>query len=153
VTHTPEEAVRGLWSVLNDRDYDAIADWVTDDCIYYDVPLGPALSARGPVDIAKRLRVGWGELAAYENHDGTLVAGPQGDEVDVLYEHSETWTFKTGETLHLLFATVHKVRDGKVSLWRDYWDYNALTTAAPQEWQDGLLTADTSWLYDATGEV
>ena len=38
MTRTPEEAVRGLWSVLNDRDYDGIADWVTDDCIYYDVP-------------------------------------------------------------------------------------------------------------------
>ena len=148
-TRTPEEAVRGLWAVLNDRDYDAIADWVTDDCIYYDVPLGPAFSARGPGDIAKRLRVGWGELAAYENHDGTLFAAGE----DVLYEHSETWTFRTGETLHLLFATVHKVRDGRVSLWRDYWDYNALTTAAPQEWQDGLLTADTSWLFDATGLV
>ena len=71
MTRTPEEAVRGLWAVLNDRDYDGIADWVTDDCIYYDVPLGPAFSARGPVDIAKRLRVGWGELAAYENHDGS----------------------------------------------------------------------------------
>ena len=74
MSRPPEEAVRGLWAVLNDRDYDAIADWVTDDCIYYDVPLGPAFSARGPVDIAKRLRVGWGELAAYENHDGLLVA-------------------------------------------------------------------------------
>lgn len=146
---TPEEAVRGLWGVLNNRDYDGIADWVTEDCIYYDVPLGPAFSARGPVDIAKRLRVGWGELAAYENHDGTLVANDE----DVLYEHSETWTFQTGEVLHLPFATVHKVRDGRVSLWRDYWDYGALTSAAPQEWQDGLLTADTSWLYDATGEV
>ena len=72
MTRTPEDAVRGLWAVLNDRDYDGIAAWVTDDCIYYDVPLGPAFSARGPVDIAKRLRVGWGELAAYENHDGTL---------------------------------------------------------------------------------
>ena len=151
MSRTAEEAVRGLWAVLNDRDYDAIADWVTDDCIYYDVPLGPAFSARGPVDIAKRLRVGWGELAAYENHDGLLVA--DGVDAVVMYEHSETWTFRTGETLHLLFATVHKVRDGRVSLWRDYWDYNALTTAAPQEWQDGLLTADTSWLYDATGEV
>lgn len=150
---TPEEAVRGLWSVLNDRDYDGIADWVTDDCIYYDVPLGPAFSARGPADIAKRLRVGWGELAAYENHDGLLVADGSGDEAVVMYEHSETWTFASGEVLHLPFATVHKVRDGRVSLWRDYWDYNALTSAAPQTWQDGLLTADTSWLFDATGLV
>ena len=144
-----EEAVRGLWRALSARDYDGIADWVTDDCIYLDVPLGPAFAARGPAGIAARLRVGWGDLAAYENHDGLLLA--DGD--DVMYEHSETWTFASGEVLVLPFVSVHKVRDGRVSLWRDYWDYNALTTAAPQEWQDGLLTADTSWLYDATGEV
>ena len=38
-----DEAVRGLWRTLSDRDYDGIADWVTDDCIYLDMPLGPAL--------------------------------------------------------------------------------------------------------------
>ncbi len=54
---------------------------MTDDCIYLDVPLGPAFAARGPADIAKRLQVGWGDLAAYENHDGLLVA--DGDARDV----------------------------------------------------------------------
>ena len=108
---SPAEAVRGLWSVLNDRDYDGIADWVTDDCVYLDVPLGAAFAARGPVDIVKRLQVGWGALAAYENHDGLLVA----DGEVVMYEHSETWTFASGEVLTLPFATVHRVRDGRVS--------------------------------------
>ena len=143
---TPTDAVRGLWLVLNDRDYDGIADWVTDDCIYFDVPLGPSFAARGPADIAKRLRVGWGDLAAYENHDGLLLA--DGDAV--MYEHSETWTFATGEVLDLPFVTVHRVRDGRVSLWKDYWDYSALTSAAPAAWLDSLAGADTSWLFDAT---
>ena len=53
----------------------------------------------------------------------------------------------------LPFATVHRVRDGRVSLWKDYWDYNAIMTAAPASWVDGLATADTSWLFDATGLV
>jgi len=146
---SPAEAVRGLWRTLSDRDYDGIAEWVTDDCIYLDVPLGPAFAARGPVDIAKRLRVGWGELAAYENHDGLLLA--EGD--DVMYEHAETWTFGTGEVLVLPFVSVHKVRDGRVSLWKDYWDQNALYAAAPAAWVEGLASADTSWLFDATGLV
>ncbi len=146
---TTADAVRGLWLVLNDRDYDAIADWVTDDCIYYDVPLGPAFAARGPAGIAARLKVGWGELAAYENHDGLLLC--DGD--DAMYEHSETWTFATGEVLDLPFVTVHHVRDGRVSLWKDYWDYSALTNAAPAAWLDSLATADTSWLFDASGVV
>ena len=146
---TPAEAVRGLWSVLGDRDYAALADWVTDDCIYLDVPLGPAFAARGPAAIAARLKVGWGELAAYENHDGLLVA----DGEHVMYEHSETWTFSSGEVLQLPFVSVHRVRDGRVCLWKDYWDYNALTSAAPAAWLDSLAAADTSWLFDATGLV
>ena len=141
--------MRGLWRTLSDRDYDGIAAWATEDCIYLDVPLGPAFAARGPVDIAKRLRVGWGELAAYENHDGLLLA--DGD--DVMYEHSETWTFGTGEVLVLPFVSVPRVRDGRVSLWKDYWDQNALYAAAPAAWVEGLAGADTSWLFDATGLV
>lgn len=70
-----------------------------------------------------------------------------------MYEHSETWTFATGEVLELPFVSVHRVRDGKVSLWKDYWDYAALTSAAPSAWLEGLATADTSWLFDATGLV
>ena len=144
---SPEEAVRGLWRTLSARDYEAIADWVTDDCIYYDVPLGPALAARGPADIVRRLKVGWGELAGYENHDGLLVA--DGDAV--MYEHSETWTFSSGEVLELSFVSVHRVREGRVRLWKDYWDYSALTNAAPAAWVESLATADTSWVFDATG--
>ena len=149
MTRTPEEAVRGLWRTLSARDYDGIADWVTDDCIYLDMPVGPAAAARGPVDIIKRLQLGLLDLAGYENYDGLLVA--DGDVV--MYEHSETWTFSSGEVLHLPFVSVHRVRDGRVSLWKDYWDYGALTTAAPAAWLDSLATADTSWLFDATGLV
>ena len=147
MTRAAEEAVRGLWRVLDARDYEGIADWVSEDCIYFDVPLGPAFAARGSVGIAARLRVGWGGLAAYENHDGLLLTG--GD--DVMYEHSETWTFTSGEVLELPFVSVHRVRDGRVTLWKDYWDFNALTSAAPSSWLDSLATADTSWLFDASG--
>lgn len=150
MTRSPAEAVRGLWQTLSRRDYDAIADWVSDDCIYLDVPVGPAFAARGPADIAKRLQVGWGGLAAYENHDGLLVADDDGN---AMYEHTETWTFPTGEVFTLPFVTVHRVRDGRVCLWKDYWDYGAIMSNAPASWVDGLATADTSWVYDATGEV
>lgn len=59
MTRSPAEAVRGLWEVLDRRDYAGLSAWVTDDCIYLDAPLGPAFSARGPAGIAARLQVGW----------------------------------------------------------------------------------------------
>lgn len=142
-----KDAVLSLWRTLSTRDWDRIGDHVTDDCVYVDMPVGPAAAARGPVDIVKRLQVGLRDLAGYENHDGLLVA--EGDAV--LYEHSETWTFTSGEVVTLPFVSVHRVRDGKVALWKDYWDFGTVQNAAPADWMEKLMTADTSWMFDATG--
>lgn len=149
--HTTDSsgAVRTLWQALSRRDWDAVAAAVTDDCVYVDMPVGPALAARGPVDIVKRLKVGLEPLAGYENHDGLVLS----DGPDVMYEHSETWTWETGETLVLPFVSVHRVDDGRVSLWKDYWDFGAVTDNAPPGWLEALGDADTSWIFDATGLV
>ena len=150
---TPREAVLGLWRTLSARDWEGLAAWLTDDCVYVDMPVGPAAAARGPADIVKRLQVGLLALAAYENHDGLLAVDPRPDGDVVMYEHSETWTFATGEVVQLPFVSVHRVRGGKVALWKDYWDFGTVQNAAPPDWLEGLLTADTSWMFDATGVI
>ncbi|GAA3712565.1 nuclear transport factor 2 family protein [Gordonia hankookensis] len=139
--------VRGLWSALAQRDWDAAMNFLADECIYVDMPYGPTLAARGPHDIVKRIKVGFEPLAAYTNHDGVLVA--HGD--DVIYEHSERWEWASGEVAVLPFVTVHRVVDGKVTLWKDYWDAATLINSAPATWMDDLAKADTSWVFDATG--
>jgi limonene-1,2-epoxide hydrolase len=144
-----DDTVLGLWKSLSARDWDAVKTYLSEDCIYADMPVGPALAARGPEDIVKRLKVGLEPLAGYENHDGLLVSNG----VDVMYEHSETWRWPTGETAVLRFVTVHRVEDGKVTLWKDYWDMSGLTATAPPTWLEDLATADTSWVFDATGLI
>jgi limonene-1,2-epoxide hydrolase len=107
----------------------------------------PAVSARGPENIVKRLKMGLAPLAGYENHSGLLLSnGP-----DVMYEHSETWTFETGEQGVLRFVSVHQVVDGKIAVWKDYWDMNSLISFAPPSHFENLATGDTSWVFDATG--
>ena len=143
-----DDVVLGLWRALSRRDWDAVKTFLADDCLYADMPV-PALSARGPENIVKRLKMGLEPLAAYENHDGLLVSnGP-----DAIYEHSETWTFPTGEQGVLRFVTVHQVIGGKVTVWKDYWDMNSLVAFAPPNHFENLATADTSWVFDATGLV
>lgn len=133
-----EDVVRGLWQALSRRDWEAIPTFLSDDCLYVDMPV-PALSARGPEGIVKRLKMGLEHLAGYENHTGVLVSNSS----DVLYEHSETWTFATGEQGVLRFVTVHKVVDDKITVWKDYWDMNSLVAFAPRttskHWQMGTL--------------
>jgi limonene-1,2-epoxide hydrolase len=146
---TTTEAVLGLWAALSRRDWDAVAAHVSEDCLYVDMPVGPTLAARGPADIVKRLKVGLESLAAYENHDGLLVV----DGENAMYEHTETWTFASGEIFVLPFVTVHRVIEGRVALWKDYWDFGAIANHAPPGWLEGLAEADTSWVFDATGLV
>ena len=140
--------VVGLWQALSRRDWDAVKTFLAEDCLYVDMPV-PALAARGPEDIVKRLKIGLEPLAAYENHDGVLVANGS----DVSYEHSETWTFASGEQGVLRFVTVHKVAKGKIVVWKDYWDMNSLVAFAPPNHFENLATADTSWVFDASGLV
>ena len=144
-----EETVLGMWHALSDRDWEKLKTFIADDCIYVDMPVGLAAAARGPEDIVKRLKVGLESLAGYENHDGVLVSNG----VDAMYEHSETWNWVTGESTVLQFVTVHKVRDDKITLWKDYWDFGGLLNHAPADWMEQLAAADTSWMFDATGLI
>ena len=144
-----EKTVLGMWHALSDRDWEKLKTFIADECIYVDMPVGPAAAARGPEDIVKRLKVGLEPLAGYKNHDGVLVTNG----VDVMYEHSETWNWVTGESTVLQFVTVHKVRDGKITLWKDYWDFGGLVNHAPADWMEELAKADTSWMFDATGLI
>jgi len=147
-TSPVRNTVLGLWQALSRRDWDAVKTFLSDDCLYVDMPV-PALSARGPDDIVKRLKMGLEPLVGYENHSGLLVC----DGPDALYEHSEMWTFATGEQGVLRFVTVHKVVDGKVTVWKDYWDMNSLVAFAPPNHFENLANADTSWVFDASALV
>src|ERR1700746_4148504 len=97
-----DDTVLGLWQVLSRRDWDNVKTFLSADCIYVDMPVGPTLAARGPDDIVKRLKVGLEPLAGYENHDGGLVATG----ADGRYEHSETWRWSAGQTALLRVVSV-----------------------------------------------
>ena len=144
-----EDTVLGLWKALSARDWEAVKEYLAEDCIYLDMPVGPTAAAKGPEDIVKRLKIGLASLASYENFDGLLLD----DGRDAMYEHHEEWHWKTGESAVLKFVTVHRVEGEKITLWKDYWDMGALANHAPPTWMEDFATADMSWIYDATAEV
>jgi limonene-1,2-epoxide hydrolase len=143
-----EETVLGLWKALSDRDWQSVRSFLSDDCLYVDMPM-PATAARGPENIVTRLKIGLESLASYVNHDGLLLSNG----VDVIYEHSETWGWHSGETVRLAFVSVHRVEDDKITLWKDYSDFNTLLSAAPPSYVEGLASVDTSWVFDASDLV
>jgi limonene-1,2-epoxide hydrolase len=144
-----QEVVLGMWQALSRRDWDAVKIFLSQDCIYLDVPVGPAAAARGPEDIVKRLKIGLEPLSSYENFPGLMVDNG----VDVMYEHHEEWHWATGESAVVQFVSVHRVANGKITLWKDYLDMGVLANQAPPTWLADFATADMSWVFDATGLV
>ena len=144
-----EETVHGLWAALSVRDWDSVASFLSEDCIYLDVPVGPTAAAKGPSDIVRRLKIGLEPLASYENFAGLLLTNG----TDAMYEHHEEWHWATGESAVLRFVTVHRVVGGRITLWKDYWDMGALANHAPPTWLEDFAAADMSWVFDATGLV
>ena len=53
---TPSEAIRGLYAAFNARDAVCVASFLTDDCVYEDLLLGPATVCRGKEAFMNALR-------------------------------------------------------------------------------------------------
>jgi len=144
---SPKETAASFWDALYARDWPRIRSFFAPDSIYYDVPVGPAAAGRGPDSIEARLRLGLEGLAGYDHKPGQVVA--EGD--TVITEHIEVWRWPSGEEVALPFVSVQHIRDGVITLWKDYWDSQTLMAAAPASWHERLDNADLSWVFDATG--
>lgn len=142
------ELVARFWATLYARDWDAIPAFFGPGSVYWDVPAGASTAAKGPAGIVARLQLGLEGLSGYEHFQGPIVE--QGKHV--VTEHREVWHWPTGETVSLPFVSMMEVEDGVITLWKDYWDYGTLMSAAPAAWHERLATADVSWLYDATDD-
>jgi limonene-1,2-epoxide hydrolase len=127
--------VERFWSDLGRRDWDAIGRYFGPVSHYTDV-CAPVEGAIGPERIVARLRLGIEPLAAYEPQPPRLVVADGGA---VIVEHSETWTWATGETVTLPFVSVHEITGETIMRWFDYWDLQTLMNAAPAAWIEHIM--------------
>ena len=132
-TETNKRIVRRLWDDLYAHRFDAVGAAFAEDGLYEDVP-APDAGAVGPANVAKRLRIGLEPVERHVHRLHRMVA--EGD--TVVTEHTEEWHFGTGEVVSLPFVSIHVIRDGKIALWRDYWDFQTLMSAAPRWWIEHL---------------
>jgi limonene-1,2-epoxide hydrolase len=147
---SPREVTAAFWASLYARDWERIRSFFGPESIYYDVPTGPSSAGVGPDSIEARLRLGLEGLVGYEHRPGVVA---EGDDGVVITEHTEVWTWETGETVALPFVSVQRVVGEQIVLWKDYWDLQTLMDAAPPAWHERLDTADLSWVVDVTGRA
>jgi len=129
------QIVERFWGDLYRRDFDAVGTYFAEDGEYTDVPTPDDDVARGPKEIAARLRLGLEPLQAIYHHPRHMVA--EGDLV--FTEHSEEWHWPSGERCTIKFVSVHEFRDGKIVRWWDYPDLQKLLAAAPQWWVEHVM--------------
>jgi len=53
---TPSQAIKGLYVAFNERDADRVASYLTEDCVYEDLLLGPSTVCRGRDAFVNALR-------------------------------------------------------------------------------------------------
>ena len=112
---TPGELDTALVRACEARDLDRVCSLVTDDIEYDNVPMGKAY---GPEGVRKVLSAGvtqeatdieWRVLEQIEQGDIVM-----NERVDCFLVN-DTW-------IEIPIAALFKVRDGKICLWRDYFD-------------------------------
>lgn len=129
-----EAVVRALWEALSARDWPRLVTWLTDDAFYEDVPT-PDPGAHGAENVVIRLRTALDHIERHEHEIHRLLV--DGDQA--ILEHTEWWHFPTDDPpMKLDFVTVHELRDGKVALWRDYWDIATMMGQLPQWFLDEI---------------
>jgi len=112
-----KKTVEKMWLALSQMDWETLKSCLHPEVHYQDVPTEDP-GAHGPENVVKRLRIAFDHLSKQEQ-----VLPHSAADGDVVYpDHTETWTFKTGEQVAHTFATLHEMKDGKVSRWSDYWD-------------------------------
>ncbi len=116
---TPQAVVEAFLAALMDGDVDAAIDLVDDDILYVNVGL-PAVRGRAEVDRVMRLLSRPG--AAFEVYLHAIAV----DGATVLTERTDVLIFGR---LRLQFWVWGRfdVRDGKIALWRDSFDFLDMT--------------------------
>ena len=126
---TNADRLRQLFVDLDRLDFDAVAAHCTDDCVYDDMPFAEA-TVTGPAAIRAKLELGLGMLERLPTTIHELVENRD----TIMVERTEVWHHRGGERATLPVAAVFKFRDGKITLWRDYWDAKTLFSQQPASW-------------------
>ena len=127
--------VEQFWRDLYARDFDKVGAYFLADGEYTDVCSPADDVARGPAQIAARLRLGLAPLASL-SHDIRLMVA---DGNVVITEHVEHWSWETGEHADLPFVSVMEFRGDQIARWWDYWDMSTLMNNAPAAWVEHIM--------------
>ncbi|MCC5953862.1 MAG: nuclear transport factor 2 family protein [Acidimicrobiia bacterium] len=135
-----------FWQALYDRDWDLVASFFGPASTYTDMCTPTDDVAVGPDQIVARLRLGLEPISGYDHQLLAVVA----EDTTVVTEHTETWHWRTGESVVLPFVSVQETNGEQITRWSDYWDLQTLLGAAPAWWIDHIMVG---WQTDGDSDT
>ncbi len=115
---TALETVNAFMKAAADRDYEAAADLLTDDIEYQNMPLPPV---HGKDAVKQTLDMLLANAAGSE----WVVHREIGSDNLVMNERTDRFLIND-KWMELPVAGVFELRDGKIALWRDYFDLETI---------------------------
>jgi limonene-1,2-epoxide hydrolase len=122
MTRSPDQVVTDFCKRWADPDPDELATWFTEDAVYHNIPMPPAEGR----DAIKEFIAGF--VSAFDGID-FQVHRQVGDGDVVMNERTDVMRKKGGGEVALPVMGVFEVRDGKIAVWRDYFDMATVTAA------------------------
>jgi limonene-1,2-epoxide hydrolase len=114
-----ERTVRDFLDALGRHDTQALRPFLTDDVVYHNIPLDPAVGIEDALAFIDGF-FGMFESAVIENLHVAVTGSV------VLTERIDTLT-SNGVVAPLPVMGTFELRDGKISAWRDYFDMGQIT--------------------------
>jgi limonene-1,2-epoxide hydrolase len=118
-----EKLVREFCKAWENPDWDALADYFTDDAVWHNIPFEPIRGKKGIRKVLETMSE-FGE----SNFELTNVA-VNGNVV--FTERVDRFNVK-GKAVAVPVCGVFEVGGGKITGWRDYFDYNQMKTQLPE---------------------
>jgi len=115
------ETVRAFLRSLEDRNLDAALALTSADVVYQNIPLSPARGAR---EFEKQMRF----FEKLVDHFEARLHHIAADGPFVLTERTDVLG-RGGMRLSFWVCGTFEVRDGRITLWRDYFDWAAVSVA------------------------
>jgi limonene-1,2-epoxide hydrolase len=112
---SPADVVTALIRACESRDLDAVCALVSDDIEYDNVPIGKVYGPEG----VRQVLSGGVTKAASEVEWRVLAQVAEGE--TVMNERVDRFLVD-GRWIEIPIAAIFRVRDGRVTLWRDYFD-------------------------------
>lgn len=120
---TPLEIIKAMTDAMAIKDYDAALPWFTEDCEYTNLPMG---SVTGPAGVRSVLEPFF--APTIENEFRILRVAVDGD--TVFTERLDRHLIDTG-WVELPVTGVFEIRDGKIAVWREYFDLATIVKQWP----------------------